>query len=70
VLLGGMTLKVVDDGEFYDVRIEQGDTFCLPSRVPHSPQRDPGSIGIVVERERREGSSPKLAQRDKWCLSG
>lgn len=54
-LEGEMVLKVVDDGEFYDIPIRQGDTFCLPAGIPHSPQRMPGSIGIVVERARRKG---------------
>lgn len=52
---------------FYGVRIHAGETFCLPARVPHSPQRDAGSIGIVVERERREGELDTL----RWyCRSG
>ena len=54
-LEGDMVLKVVDDGAFYDVPISAGETFCLPARVPHSPQRMAGSLGIVVERERRQG---------------
>jgi len=54
-LEGSMVLKVHDKGEFYDIPINEGETFCLPARVPHSPQRMPNSIGIVVERERREG---------------
>ncbi|KAJ8907352.1 hypothetical protein NDN08_007466 [Rhodosorus marinus] len=66
---GGMTLKVVDDGEFYDIRIEQGDTFCLPPRIPHSPQRDAGSIGIVVERERREGELDAMRWYCEQCKS-
>lgn len=55
MLEGRMTLKVVDDGEFYDVPLGPGDTFCLPAGVPHSPQREANSLGIVVERERRPG---------------
>jgi len=55
-LEGGMTLKVDDGGDFYDIRIEEGDTFCLGPNIPHSPQRDPGSIGIVLERERKEST--------------
>lgn len=54
-LEGNMTLKVVDNGEFYDIPLSAGDTFCLPAGIPHSPQRAPNSIGIVVERERRPG---------------
>ena len=26
--------------------------FLLPGRVPHSPRRYPGSMGLVIERER------------------
>jgi 3-hydroxyanthranilate 3,4-dioxygenase len=26
--------------------------FYLPPRVPHSPQRMPGSVGLVIERRR------------------
>ena len=29
-----------------------GDMFLLPSKVPHSPIRTEGSIGLVVERKR------------------
>lgn len=54
-LEGDMILRVVDQGQFYDIPISQGDTFCLPAGIPHSPQRMKGSIGIVIERERREG---------------
>lgn len=52
-LEGRMILKVVHDGEFYDIPIAAGETFCLPANIPHSPQREPNSIGIVVERQRR-----------------
>lgn len=59
-LEGRLTLKVVDGGEFYDVIVDKGDTFCLPAGIPHSPQRAPGSLGVVVERERREGEIDAL----------
>jgi len=68
-LVGDMTLKVVDGGEFYDVEISEGSTFCLPPRVPHSPQRSPGSIGIVVERQRREGELDTLRWYCEQCKS-
>lgn len=51
-LQGQMVLKVVDNGVFYDVPIKEGETFCLPAFVPHSPQRMPDSVGLVVERRR------------------
>jgi 3-hydroxyanthranilate 3,4-dioxygenase len=35
-----------------DIPIRAGETFLLPPRVPHSPQRMPESIGLVIERKR------------------
>ncbi len=53
---GDMILKVWDRGKIYDVRINEGDIFFLPSHVRHSPQRpNPGSYGIVVEGPRQLG---------------
>src|ERR1043165_9463145 len=47
-----MLLKTVQDGEFVDIPIGEGEIFMLPARVPHSPQRLPNTVGIVVERPR------------------
>ncbi|MEF0943489.1 3-hydroxyanthranilate 3,4-dioxygenase [Rhizobium sp. BR 362] len=55
-LKGDMVLKVVDNGEHYDVTIREGEIFLLPAHVRHSPQRpQEGSIGLVVEPKRPEG---------------
>ena len=55
-LKGDMMLKVVDDGNHYDVTIREGDVFLLPPHVRHSPQRpQEGSIGLVVEPARHAG---------------
>lgn len=55
-LRGDMLLKVVEDGEFYDVPIREGDVFFLPAHVRHSPQRpQAGSVGLVVEPKRLAG---------------
>lgn len=55
-LEGDMVLKIADDGEFYDVVIREGDIFCLPPHVRHSPQRPmEGSIGLVIEPKRAPG---------------
>lgn len=52
-LEGDMVLKVVDNGDFYDVPIRQGEIFMLPPHVRHSPQRpQEGSVGLVVEPKR------------------
>ena len=47
-----MVLKTVQDGELVDIPIGEGEIFLLPPRIPHSPQRMPKSVGIVVERAR------------------
>jgi 3-hydroxyanthranilate 3,4-dioxygenase len=49
---GEMVLKVQDDGVARDIPIRAGEIFYLPPRVPHSPQRMPNSIGMVIERRR------------------
>jgi 3-hydroxyanthranilate 3,4-dioxygenase len=56
-LEGEMTLRIQEDfdgerGKARDIPIRAGETFLLPPRVPHSPQRGPNSIGIVIERKR------------------
>jgi 3-hydroxyanthranilate 3,4-dioxygenase len=49
---GEMVLKVQEDGRVRDIPIRAGEVFYLPPRIPHSPQRMPDSIGLVVERKR------------------
>ena len=51
-LEGRMTLRVQENGAARDIPINAGEIFLLPPRVPHSPQRLPGSVGLVVERRR------------------
>ncbi|MCG8276606.1 3-hydroxyanthranilate 3,4-dioxygenase [Stenotrophomonas sp. NLF4-10] len=51
-LEGEMVLKVQEDGAVRDIPIRAGEIFLLPPRVPHSPRRPPGGIGLVVERKR------------------
>ena len=49
---GEMVLRVQEDGRARDIPIKAGEVFYLPPRIPHSPQRMPDSIGLVVERKR------------------
>jgi len=49
---GEMVLKTIQDGEFVDIPIKEGEVFLLPPRIPHSPQRMANSVGLVVERTR------------------
>jgi 3-hydroxyanthranilate 3,4-dioxygenase len=51
-LEGEMILRIQEDGRPRDIPIKAGETFLLPPRVPHSPQRAADSIGLVIERKR------------------
>ena len=58
-LRGSMELPTVQAGRRTLVTIREGDVYLLPSRIPHSPQRpEPGSIGLVIERQRYEHEPP------------
>lgn len=49
---GDITLKVMDGDVPRDIPIREGDIYLLPARVPHSPQRPEGTVGLVIERKR------------------
>ena len=54
---GEMILRIQEEGldgvsGVRDIPIRAGEMFLLPPRTPHSPQRMPGSIGVVIERRR------------------
>lgn len=51
-LEGEMVLKIQEDGAVRDIPIRAGEMFYLPPRVPHSPQRSAGGVGLVIERKR------------------
>jgi len=54
---GNIELPTIQQGKRKLVRIREGQVFCLPSRVPHSPQRpETGALGLVVERRRDEAT--------------
>lgn len=52
-LEGNITVKTQQDGKCIEVPIQAGEMFLLPARVPHSPGRSEGSIGLVIERVRK-----------------
>ncbi|GAB3825949.1 3-hydroxyanthranilate 3,4-dioxygenase [Pontibacter rugosus] len=54
-LEGDIVLKIIEDGKPVDIPIKEGEIFLLPPRVPHSPQRPAGSVGLVMERYRKSG---------------
>ncbi len=50
-----MVLKTIQNGAPVDIPIRQGEVLLLPSEVPHSPQRQANTVGLVIERRRRAG---------------
>lgn len=57
---GDITVKIIENGEPKDINLSAGDMYYLPPRIPHSPQRSEGSIGIVIERKRTDGEMDGL----------
>lgn len=51
-LEGEMVLRIQENGAPRDIPIKAGEMFSLPPRVPHSPQRMAGGVGLVIERKR------------------
>jgi 3-hydroxyanthranilate 3,4-dioxygenase len=53
-LQGDVVVKIVENGKIVDIHIKEGDMFLLPGRTPHSPQRGPGTVGLVIEKKRED----------------
>src|SRR5690606_2171995 len=53
-LEGDIIVKIQEDGKPVDIAIREGEMFLLPARVPHSPIRPEGSVGLVIELKRDE----------------
>jgi 3-hydroxyanthranilate 3,4-dioxygenase len=51
-LEGHMHLNVQLEGALHRIPIKAGEVFLLPAGIPHSPQREAGSVGLVIERKR------------------
>ena len=49
---GDIVLKIIDEGVPKDIPINEGDIFLLPPKTPHSPQRGPNTVGLVIEKIR------------------
>lgn len=64
---GEMVLRVQDGGTRRDIPIRAGELFYLPPRVPHSPQRMAGSVGLVIERKRLPGELDALQWYCERC---
>src|ERR1700741_3319916 len=66
-LEGDILVKIQEDGKSVDVPIHEGDIFLLPPRVPHNPVRGANTVGLVMERKRREGEKDGLLWFCEQC---
>lgn len=60
-LEGNIHVDLMVGGTPRTVHIGKGETWLLPGNTPHSPQRpEQGSVGLVIERVRDEGTLEKF----------
>jgi 3-hydroxyanthranilate 3,4-dioxygenase len=65
---GNMHLVTINkEGKFEKIHIREGEIFLLPGNVPHSPQREANSIGLVIEKTREEKDIDGLQWYCKKC---
>ncbi|HQW13077.1 MAG TPA: 3-hydroxyanthranilate 3,4-dioxygenase [Saprospiraceae bacterium] len=67
-LKGDITVRIINEaGKREDIAIREGEMFLLPARVPHSPQRPEGTVGLVIERYRSPDETDKLLWFCEQC---
>jgi len=64
---GDITVRIIENDRARDVEIKEGEIFLLPPRIPHSPQRPEGTVGMVVERQRKTGELDHLRWYCEKC---
>jgi len=57
---GNITVRIQEDGKAVDIPVNEGEMFLLPAKIPHSPMRSEGSIGLVVELKRSKDDKDGL----------
>ncbi len=68
-LEGDITVQIQEDGKAIEIPIKEGDIFLLPPKVPHNPRRGPNTIGLVMERKRKEDEKDGLLWFCEKCNS-
>lgn len=51
-LEGNIKVHVQENGQKRTMQLGPGDMYLHPGKIPHSPVREAGSIGLVIERKR------------------
>ncbi len=64
---GDIVLKIIDNGVPKDVHIKEGEIYLLPPKIPHSPQRGPNTVGLVIEYPRAEKMMDALEWYCETC---
>jgi len=64
---GDIVVRVMEHGKPRDIPVREGEIFLLPPRVPHSPQRPANTVGLVIERVRKQGERDHLVWFCEAC---
>ena len=64
---GDIVVRIMEDGQPKDIPVREGEIFLLPAHVPHSPQRPENTVGMVIERTRKEGELDHLRWYCESC---
>ena len=49
---GNINILTQQNNKLVNIKVNEGDMFLLPAKIPHSPVRPKGSIGLVIEKVR------------------
>jgi 3-hydroxyanthranilate 3,4-dioxygenase len=59
-LEGDAIVQIQENGKAIEVPLKEGDIFLLPPKIPHNPRRFKNTIGLVMERKRKENEKDGL----------
>lgn len=59
-LEGNIVVTIQENGKAVEVPINEGDVFLLPAKIPHNPVRGSNTVGLVIERRRRNNEKDGL----------